>query len=99
MVTFQTRPKLVVPSSKSGSSFHNSPVKILKIKEEIDIVKRPSGEKEKGGWVEAVKIPVPSWGNVVQKINARPDSSESNDSKKITSLAQKTLSSKSHTRL
>ena len=45
------------------------------MKDEIDIVKRPSGEKEKGGWVEAAKIPIPSWANVVEKIIARPDSS------------------------
>lgn len=40
-------------------------------------------EKLKGGWVDAVKMPAPSWGLLAQKINdARPDSSDSCESDK-----------------
>jgi hypothetical protein len=72
---------LIVPSSKSGSSFHNSPTKLGKSKEDLEVVPKQSTERDKtkGGWVEAVKMPVPTWGAVVEKINARPDLSSSSD--------------------
>ena len=51
-------------------------------REEPDISEIVPKVKKKGGWFEAVKL-MPTWGQVVEKINARPDlSSDSPESEK-----------------
>ena len=69
---------LMIPKARSGSSFHNSPVKVVEEPIEIVQVQTSPIKFQDGGWEDGIVLK-PTWAQLAQRIAGDASSSSSSD--------------------